>query len=351
MKKIRVGIVGASGYSGAELVRLLSGHPMAEAVVLTAETYAGQPLNRLYPGLGPAGSQVMTSLADSRAALAEMDLIFFALPHGEAAKLAPGFLETGRKVIDLSGDFRFPDPGEYEQWYHSRHPAPRWARAAVYGLPELFREHIPGAQLIANPGCYATTAVLALAPVLKAGWVEPQSLVVDAKSGVSGAGRKASLETGFNRVSENFALYKMAGTHQHTPEMENTLRRAVGTEVRITFSPQLIPARRGILAVVYGRLRERLTGAEATRYVQTFYDREPFVEVWDEGRGWPDLACTVGSNRCVLRVAVDERTQTLVAAASLDNLIKGAAGQAVQNMNLLFGFPETTGLPVLGMLP
>lgn len=345
---VRIGIVGASGYTGAELVRLLAGHPSARVTVATSETYVGQTLRQVYPGLGAAGDLKLASLAATELTPRAVDAVFLALPHGEAHALAPGLVSQGLKVVDLSGDFRFPDPAVYEKWYLRPHGAPDWAGRAVYGLPELFRDKIAGAAFVSNPGCYVTAAVLALYPLLQAGWVDERTLVVDAKSGLTGSGRKARTETMYTQAAENVVPYKLAGTHQHTPEMEMALSRAVGRDVVLTFTPQTIAARRGILATAYGRLTGAHTSAEAAARFAEAYRGEPFVTVVPEDGPWPDLAAAVGSNQCVLKATVDTRTGWAVVVSAIDNLIKGAAGQAIQNLNLMFGWPEDAGLPVGG---
>lgn len=345
---IRVGILGASGYTGAELVRLLAGHPSAKVVAATSETFAGKKLRDVYPGLGPAGDMVLTPLAQTDLSPAAVDAVFLALPHGESQAQAPKFVQAGLKVVDLSGDFRFPDTAVYEKWYQREHAAKEWADQAVYGLPELFRKKILGAQFVSNPGCFVTASVLALYPLVKAGWADARTLIVDAKTGITGAGRKAKTESMFTAVSENVVPYKLAGTHQHTPEMEQALSQASGREVTITFTPQLVPARRGILTAAYGRLLQPTTTAQLLDLYREQYQDEPFVSVRGPENGWPDLASAVGSNQCVLRAAVDERTGLAVAVSAIDNLIKGASGQAVQNFNLMFDLDETAGLPRAG---
>lgn len=351
---LKVAVVGASGFSGAELVRLLLQHPQVTLTAATAETFSGQTLSQVYPAFGSQGDRItLTSLASTELNLDTAQVVFLALPHGEAALLAPKLLAQKIKVIDLSGDFRFPDTQVYTTWYGATHPAPEWARQAVYGLPELNREAIKHARLIANPGCYATAAILALLPLVKAGWVEPGSLLVDAKSGSTGAGRKAKLETQFTSLSENVVPYKLAGVHQHTPEIEQALAQIAGAPVSLLLTPQLVPARRGILALAYAKLsrNRNLTAAELVAHYEQTYASEPCVEVRSEAEAWPDLATAVGTNTCVIKPGVDPRTGWVVVAASLDNLGKGAAGQAVQNLNLMQGWPENSGLPAIGWVP
>jgi N-acetyl-gamma-glutamyl-phosphate reductase len=342
---IRVGIVGASGYTGAELVRLLSAHPQVKIAAATSESFAGQALNEVYPALMAAGEIKLARFTDTHWSSTDMEAVFLALPHGEAQAVAPALLGAGLKVIDLSGDFRFAETPVYEQWYHRPHTAKELAPLAVYGLPELFRDQIRNARLVANPGCFVTAAVLALWPLVHEGWVDPSALIVDAKTGVSGAGRTPKPETIFTKISENVVPYKTTGTHQHTPEIEMVLKHA-GHDVRVTLTPQLVPARRGILAMAYGRLQAEIEEQELNQLYQRHFGSEPFVRLLTSG--WPDLGCTQGTNLCVVRPAVDLRTRTAVVAASLDNLIKGASGQAIQNLNLMFGLDETLGLPGVG---
>lgn len=347
---VKVGIVGASGYTGAELVRLLSQHPQVQLVSATSETFAGKKLGDIYPGLGRAGDVTLAALAQTPLTSETVDVIFLALPHGESHAQAPGFLASGVKVIDLSGDFRFHDPKVYEQWYKQTHAAPMYADKAVYGLPELFREKIKGAKFVSNPGCFVTSAALGAYPLLAAKLVDSKGLIVDAKTGLTGSGRKPKPDNMFTAVSENVVPYKLAGVHQHTPEMEMALSRATGQDVVLTFSPQLVSARRGILSLIYGKLQRKISTAELTAHFAKTYQNEPFVRVNPVGAPWPDLASAVGSNDCVLAAAVDERTGTAVVVSVVDNLVKGASGQAIQNLNLISGLDETLGLPKAGFV-
>ena len=348
---IKVGIVGASGYTGAELVRLLAQHPEVRVTVATSETFANKKLSEIYPALGPNGELVLCPLTQADLSPKSVDLVFLGLPHGEAMKVAPKVVKSGVKVIDLSGDFRFHDTTQYETWYQHKHTAKEWAANAVYGMPELFRDQIKAASFVSNPGCYVTAAVLAVYPMVRAGAIETNNIIVDAKSGISGAGRKAKPETQFNRISENIIPYKMAGTHQHTPEMEMALSQATGQDVLITFSPQMIPARRGILVTAYGKLHKPLTSEEVSAVFRKTYENEDFVRVLGQTEPWPDLASVVAGNFCVVKASVDSRTGLVVMAGAIDNLIKGASGQAIQNMNLMLGLDEGLGLPRTGLIP
>jgi N-acetyl-gamma-glutamyl-phosphate reductase len=317
-------------------------------VFATSETFAGKTLGEIYPGLGSAGNLPLTALAQVKISPETVDVVFLALPHGESHAQAPGLLAAGVKVIDLSGDFRFHDPKIYEQWYKAPHAAKDFADKAVYGLPELFREKIKGAKFVSNPGCFVTGVALGAYPLLANKLVGSKDLIVDAKTGLTGSGRRPKADNMFTAVSENVVPYKLAGVHQHTPEMEMALSAATGQEVVLTFSPQLVSARRGILSVIYGKLAKKITTAELAAQFAKTYSAEPFVKVCPAGAPWPDLASAVGSNLCVLAAGVDERTGTAVVVSVLDNLIKGAAGQALQNLNLISGLDETLGLPQAG---
>lgn len=348
---IKAAIVGASGYTGAELVRLLAHHPQVTLAAVTSESYAGQPLSSLYPALHQEGDMILSRVADTPLEPEKVDVVFLGLPHGESMKLTPQIAATGVKVIDLSGDFRFRDVRVYEKWYHQEHTAPEAAAEAVYGMPELFRDSIKSARFVANPGCYVSATVLALYPLLRHGLVEAQAIIADAKSGISGAGRKANPGLMFNRISENVIPYKIGGQHQHTPEMEQALSLATGQEVRLSFTPQMVPAKRGILTMVYGRLKHPATTQEVEQaYIDT-YANEPFIRLRLGQATWPELAMAVGSNYCVIKTMVDERNGLVISAAAIDNLIKGASGQAIQNMNLMFDLEETMGLPQEGLIP
>ncbi len=344
MPGVRAAVVGATGYAGVELVRLLRAHPRVDLVTV-ASREPGRPLADSYPHLLPAGPLVL----EEWEAAARADVAFLALPHGVAGGLAGFFLERGCLVIDLGADFRLTAE-VYARWYGAEHPAPDVLRQAVYGLPELFRDRIRDARLVANPGCYPTAAALALAPFLAEGVVEPRGIVVDAKSGVSGAGRSPSLKVHFGEVNENLRPYSLAGVHRHTPEIEQVLGRVAGAEVRVSFNPHLVPMTRGILCTAYAPLARPVSGREAAAILRDFYGGEPWVHVLPEG-GWPETKMCLGSNNCFLAAAVDERAGLLVVASALDNLVKGAAGQAVQNMNLLLGWEETVGLPALALYP
>lgn len=343
----RIAVIGASGYTGVELLRLISLHPAAELVCVTSRQYAGQPVSAIFPSL-----QGIVELAFEDvepASLAERaDLVFTAVPHQTAMELVPDLLVAGCRVVDLSADFRISDVATYEEWYQP-HSAAGLLGEAVYGLPELFRQKIPAARLIANPGCYPTSIALALAPLLERGVVDLKSLVIDSKSGTSGAGRSAKVGSLFCEVNEGFKAYSLP-RHRHTPEIEQTLSTLAAEQVTITFTPHLLPVNRGILSTCYANLAQDLTlDALHELYVER-YAGEPFVRVLPKGE-LPNIAQVNGSNYCDVGLALDERTNRVIALAAIDNLVKGAAGQAVQNMNLMLSLPETTGLRIPPVFP
>ncbi|MBC7105774.1 MAG: N-acetyl-gamma-glutamyl-phosphate reductase, partial [Firmicutes bacterium] len=329
---VKVAVIGATGYTGVELVRLLCRHPDVELTVLTSQSYVGQPFWKVYPSLL---RHVELECADAAPELvaAEAEVAFVALPHGHAMGVVAGLLERGCRVVDLGADFRFRSKQAYEHWYRVPHTAPELLPAAVYGLPEWYRERIRTASLVANPGCYPTGALLALLPLVKAGLVDPDGIVVDAKSGVSGAGRAATLTTHYGECNENLKPYGVPG-HRHVPEMEQELSLAAGREVRLAFTPHLVPMTRGILCTVYVRPVRRLGAAEVLELYREAYRNEPFVRVLPEGM-LPQTKAVAGSNYCDLAAAADPRTGRVILFSAIDNLVKGAAGQAVQNMNIM----------------
>jgi N-acetyl-gamma-glutamyl-phosphate reductase len=338
--QMKAGVIGASGYAGVELCRLLAGHPALELVVAAAGTHAGEPVGVHTPSLAAAYPELVYATADA-AAFSGLDVVFCALPHGESQRLVPDLLGTVGVVVDLAADFRLRDAAAYPQWYGEEHIAPDLLAQAVYGLPEFFRSDIATASLVAAPGCYPTAAALALAPLVQAGAIERQGIVVDAASGVSGAGRGASDRLHFGAVDENFSAYGLL-THRHTPEMEQVLGASV------LFTPHLAPMTRGILATCYARPTGQLTTADAAHILDTAYAGERFVLVTDES---PTTKATAGSNCAQVTVRVDGRTGWVVALCALDNLVKGAAGQAIQCANLALGLDEGAGLPLAGLYP
>ncbi|MGH2453550.1 MAG: N-acetyl-gamma-glutamyl-phosphate reductase [bacterium] len=343
---VRVSVIGASGYGGGEVVRLLLGHPEVRLAHLVAERRAGEPFAEVFPNVrGLLDHQ--TEALDTAAVAADSDAVFLALPNGAAMGVAPHLGERV-KVIDLGADFRFRSARVYEQWYAAPHSAEGLLEEAVYGLPELHRPRIRRARIVGNPGCYPTAALLAVAPLLSAGLARPDGIVIDAKSGVSGAGRAAGPRTQFSEVNENVFAYGTPG-HRHTAELEQELG-AITPQATMTFTPHLIPMTRGILATAYLPPARAVTRAEAEAALHEAYAGEPFVRLLD-GESLPQTKATLGSNFADVAVRVDPRSGMIVAFAAIDNLVKGAAGQAIQNMNLMCGLPEDLGLRVPGLFP
>ncbi len=344
---LKVAVVGASGYTGVELIRLLVGHPEIEISVVTSRQHEGLPISQVFPSL--AGFCDLRCEPLEVAAIAERcELVFTALPHKSAMEVIPDFLAAGCKVVDLSADYRLKDQQVYEQWYQE-HTSPELLAEAVYGLPELFREQIAGAQLIANPGCYPTSVALGLAPLLSRQLIDPASLVIDSKSGTTGAGRGAKQGSLYCEVNEGFKAYGVAA-HRHTPEIEQTLTQLVGQPVQVNFTPHLLPINRGILSTIYADLKASKSSAELVDIFREHYAQEPFVRVMP-GNELPNVAYVRGTNFCDLGVVSDERTGRVIVVSAIDNLVKGAAGQAVQNMNLMFGFKEQLGLGIVPLFP
>jgi len=336
----RIGIVGASGFTGAELLRLAAAHPHLEVAFATGDTQAGTPVAELYPSLAAAYPDLVFTPYDAAAA-AGADLVFLGLPHGASQVLVPELIGKVDHVVDLAADFRLRDPALYPQWYGERHTAPELLGDFAYGLPELYRAEILTAAHVAVPGCYPTAASLALAPLVRAGVIQTDGVIVDAASGVSGAGRSAKPNTTFCTVDEDFTAYGLLD-HRHTPEIE----QATGTSV--LFTPHLAPMNRGILATCYARPAGVTSTAAVLDTLRESYVNEPFVVVTD---GSPSTKATLGSNCAHVTARYDERTGWVLAIAAIDNITKGASGQAVQCANLLLGLPETTGLPIVGVYP
>ena len=333
---VRVGIFGASGYTGIELLKILRRHPEVEVVFGTSESSGGQLLSDVYPT-----TDELPLIVTEFAPLAKIDLAFLCLPHTAAMVTAKKLLAAGKRVIDFSADFRLKSPEEYKAWYAHEHLAPELLASAVYGLVELNRNAIRKADLVANPGCYPTCAILGLYPLAKAGLLSDAPIIIDAKSGVSGAGRKPSMTTHFVEANENLSPYNIGHAHRHVPEMEQELASAAGKAHKIVFAPHLVPINQGMLATMYVQPRETMdTNALVGLYRQT-YEAEPFVKVLGPGK-LASMRYVVGNNQCVISLTAVNGTSIIVSA--IDNLIKGASGQAVQNMNVMCGFDETTGL-------
>ncbi len=337
---IKAAVLGATGYAGIELVRLLSMHPQTEIKILGSQSFDGQRISEVYPNFkGILEKECEKTDIDK---VAECDVAFTALPHGASKEVIPEIIKRGVKVIDLSGDFRYDDVSVYEKWYGQKHSSPELLKESVYGMPELYRDKIKNARLIGNPGCYTTCSILGTVPLLKSGVGSSENIIVDAKSGVTGAGRGLSQQVHFCECTENMKAYKVA-THRHTSEIEQELSHAAGCDVMISFTPHLIPVKRGILATIYVNLNKNCTTEELTQLYKEFYKDEFFVRVKDAGV-LPETKHVAGSNFVDIGIVADERLQRAVVVSALDNIFKGAAGQAVQNMNIMFGLDEKTGI-------
>jgi N-acetyl-gamma-glutamyl-phosphate reductase len=347
VKKIKASVIGASGYGGAEAVRLLATHPHVDVLHVTAESQQGQAMSGLYPNLRSFVDQTMIAVDPERIGR-DSDVTFVSLPSGKAMSLVPTLLQHGSKVIDIAADFRLHDAALYPTWYKVAHTAPEYLKEAVYGLPELHREELKKTRLVANPGCYPAASILAVMPLLRARAVQTTGIIIDAKSGVSGAGRGGGGGFGFSETNEDVRAYSVTG-HNHIAEIEQELSGAAHAQVRVNFTPHLIPMTRGILATVYAPLTRQLTETDAVSLYQETYQNEPFIRVLHDTL--PRTKATLGSNYCDVAVKIDTRTSTAIAIAAIDNLGRGAAGQAVQNMNLMFGLPETTALHFPGLFP
>ena len=344
---MKVGIIGASGYTGQELVRILAGHPRVEITVATSERFAGSAIDEIFPSLKGVIDLRLSKLS-TKHVVRESDIIFTALPHGESMEVVAECIKGGKRVIDLSADFRLKDKDLYERWYGT-HACPDLLSEAIYGLSEIYRDEIKNAQLVANPGCYPTGAILALAPLVEAGIVAPSGIVVDAKSGVSGAGRNPSMTNLFCEVAEGLKAYAVA-QHRHAPEMEQELSARAGEHIHILFVPHLIPINRGILSTTYARAAGETSTEQAYAVYQGRYGDEPFIRLCPSGT-FPSTTEVRGSNYCDVGVLVDDSTGHLIVITAIDNLVKGASGQAVQNMNIMCGFPETLGLEQVPLAP
>jgi N-acetyl-gamma-glutamyl-phosphate reductase len=345
-EKVKIAILGASGYTGAELVRLLWTHPRADLRVLTADRRAGQPLGAVFPQF--AGLDLPDLVALDAVDWSAVDFVFCALPHGTTQEVVAG-LPGHLKVCDLSADFRLYNPAVYAEWYGQSHRAVQLQKSVVYGLTEINRDQVAQARVVANPGCYPTAAQIPLAPLLKAGLIAAEDIVIDAKSGVTGAGRAARETSLYAEVTEGVHAYGVAG-HRHCPEIEQGLSEAAGRELRVTFTPHLMPMARGMLASIYVKLAAGRTAADLRAELARVYADEPFVRLLDEGLA-PQTRHVRGSNLCVLNVFADRVPGRAMIFAAIDNLTKGASGQAIQNMNVMLGLPETMGLDGLPVFP
>jgi N-acetyl-gamma-glutamyl-phosphate reductase len=348
-RRVPVGIVGASGYGGVQLVRLLMDHPEVELVYLGGDSSAGKTFADIYPHLTHAVN-LSVEAVDPEIIAHRCEVVFLSVPNGLACQIAPTLLEKGCKVLDLSADYRFSDLSTYTNWYGKERSDRAVASTAVYGLPELYRDRIAEAQLIGCPGCYPTASLLALSPLLKQGLIVPETAIVDAKSGTSGGGREAKINMLLAEADNSLAAYGV-GRHRHTPEIEQVCSELAGHEVMIQFTPHLVPMVRGILATVYATLRDPgLVRDDLITIYRAFYRNSSWVKICDSGI-YPQTKWACGSNLCYIGLEVDRRTGRIIAMSAIDNLIKGQAGQAIQCMNIMMGWNETLGLPKLGFYP
>ena len=340
---IKASVLGATGYAGAELIRLLSQHPNVELVHLTSHSVAGSELSDMYKNLINANIPTLSEY-DPSTVTQDSDVIFTSLPHGASKEVIPELFESGKIVIDLSGDYRYDDAKVYQQWYGQEHSSPDLLKQSVYGLPELHRDKISKSKLIGNPGCYTTCGILPLAPLVNSGLVSTDGIIIDAKSGSTGAGRNPSSGLHFCEVDENIKAYNLA-KHRHTSEIEQELSNVAGKDIVVSFSPHLLPSKRGILSTIYTTPVEGISKDDVYECINSFYTEHPFVNVVKDGL--PEVKHVNGSNYCNIGFELDTRVNRLILVSVLDNLIKGAAGQAIQNMNIVFGLNETTGLKML----
>lgn len=347
-QKIRAAIVGSTGYGGVELIRFLSGHPQVEITSVISSSNSGERFSDGYPHL----SEIVTDRLDAidiPLIADKADVVFTATPHGVSAKLVPQLLEAGLKVIDLSGDFRLKSGETYEAWYKHEAPSAALLNEAIYGLSEVFGQEVQGVRFVSNPGCYPTATLLGLIPALSAGWIDPKSIIIDAKSGVSGAGRGTSLMVHYAEINENFKAYKI-NKHQHTPEIEQVLGYVAGEPVTVTFTTHLVPMTRGIMSTMYATLNGAYTDEDFIQLYRQYYEGRKFVRIRDKGK-WPATKEVFGSNYCDIGFSVDERTGRITIISVIDNVVKGAAGQAIQNLNLMMGWDETLGLSLTPVYP
>jgi N-acetyl-gamma-glutamyl-phosphate reductase len=345
---LKVAICGGSGYTGGELLRILSQHPKVKVTAVTSERSAGKKVTELFPSLHTYVQTEFEPLIQEKV-IKKADLFFLALPHAASQSAVDYFFQNGKKVVDLSADYRLNDPLIYEEWYKVPHNYKKALKKAVYGLPELHKNKIKKSSLIANPGCYPTSAILGLYPALKYKMINTDTIVIDSKSGTSGAGRKASVDFSFCEVNEGFKAYGIA-THRHTPEIEQEISLIAKKNITVNFTPHLLPVSRGILTTIYASLIKNTDTKEMLDMFKKTFVNEPFVKVFDENI-LPNINSVKGTNFCEIGLKVNTRTNTLIIVSAIDNLVKGAAGQAVQNMNLIMGFNEDEGLKELSVFP
>jgi len=343
---VNVGIIGATGYVGIEIVRLLQNHPGVNIVSVVSQSFAGRKISDIYPNLKNVFEMECQEL-DIDKISQEADIFITALPHGVSKEVIPRLIEKGKRVIDHSGDFRYRSVEVYEKWYNTKHEMPELLKLAVYGLPDIYRDKIAEASIVANPGCYPTCSILGIAPLLANNLIETQNIIIDAASGVTGAGRNTELPYQFCECTENFKAYKVA-THRHTSEIEQELSLVAKEEILVSFTPHLVPMKRGMLCTIYANLKCMKPASELLNIYKDYYKNEPFIRILDEGK-LPETKYVAGSNYIDIGLVVDERLNRVVVLSALDNLGKGAAGQAIQDLNIMCGLPETMGLTAPGL--
>lgn len=343
---LKVAIIGGSGYTGGELLRLLEQHPYVKITAVTSERSKGKPVSSLFPSL--KNCRLKFEPLKIKSITKKADLFFLCLPHKTSQEVVASLYKAGKKIIDLSADYRIKDAVVYRKWYDTRHKFPALLKKAVYGLPELYRGKIKNAAIIANPGCYPTGAILGLAPIMKSPAIDAGSIIVDSKSGVSGAGRNPTLPFMFSEVNESVKAYAVT-VHRHTPEIEQVLSSISRKKIKINFTPHLIPVDRGILSTIYVKLKKKIKPADVLGIYKKFYAKEPFVRVLN--KEYPNTKSVTGTNSCDIALFVDKRKNSLIIVTAIDNLLKGASGQAVHNMNIMYGFEETTALKAAPAYP
>ena len=345
---LRVAIIGATGYTGAELLRLLNRHPKVILSAVTSERQVGKPIAQLFPHIYNAPDLICESF-DLEALSQKADFFFLALPHTKGMGIVDPLIENGKKVVDLSADFRLRDPDLYARWYNTPHEKPVLLKKSVYGLPEIYRDQIKQSDLVANPGCYPTAALLGLAPLLKNFWIDPSSIIIDAKSGISGSGRNPQLPTLFSEANESLSAYKVLN-HRHQPEIDQEVSALAGSSFSVTFVPHLVPMTRGILTTIYAKMTSSINSRNLREQFLSFYKTEPFIRILPEGT-WPNTGNVRGSNVCHIGITVDQDSERVIVVTAIDNLVKGASGQALQNMNLMMGFEESLSLHDSALFP
>lgn len=344
---IKTGVIGATGYAGQQLTSLLVNHPQAEVAFVSSNSYAGQKFSDVYPQFYRVLDQELLSTEEAMQAMGGVDVVFTALPNGLVFDIAQTAMEKKVKLVDFSADFRLDDAGVYEKWYKTEHTAKHLISQQVYGLPELWRDRIRNAQLVANPGCYTTASILAVSALLREeGLIDPDRIIIDAKSGITGSGRKKDISLLYAEAGESVKAYGIAG-HRHTPEIEQELSKVAGREICLQFTPHLMPMKRGILATIYMDLLKEATEEDLYQVYEKYYGSEPFVRI---RRGMCETRFVVGTNFCDISVRVDPRTHRAIITSCIDNMMKGAAGQALQNMNIICGLEETAGLDRLSIV-